>query len=139
MKMSQLITRGVRTCRPSDSLRDAARLMWKYESGCLVVTTGDDSRRVVGLITDRDICMAAFVPDVDPKTLRVRDAMSTEIAGWGLTDAAAAAETAALHSEVHPFALLDERGELLGLISPSRSTPIELDHMGADFGGTEAS
>ena len=33
-------------------------MMWDSDCGCLPVTAGDGSQRLLGIITDRDICMA---------------------------------------------------------------------------------
>jgi hypothetical protein len=95
--------------------------MWEYNCGCLVVMANDGSHKVAGLLTDRDIGMAAYCHGENLDALRVRHAMSTEIAGWGLCDAAAVAEAVALNVEMRPLALLDEGGSLIGVISPSET------------------
>jgi CBS domain-containing protein len=61
MNVEQLMTSTVRTCCPNDPLSDAARVMWEADCGCVPVTEECyGSAKVVGVITDRDICMAAF-------------------------------------------------------------------------------
>ena len=49
--------RNVGICAASDSINDAARIMWERDCGCVPVV--DDGGNVIGMITDRDICMAA--------------------------------------------------------------------------------
>jgi len=46
------------TCSAEDSLAEAARLMWERDCGSVMVT--EPNGRLVGIITDRDICMAAY-------------------------------------------------------------------------------
>ena len=58
MNVGELMSRDVRTCATSDSLNDAARIMWEADCGCAPVVEADGT--VVGMITDRDICMAAY-------------------------------------------------------------------------------
>ncbi|MCI0617634.1 CBS domain-containing protein, partial [bacterium] len=58
MKVEQLMTGNVHVCHPQDTLSTAAEKMWTYDIGCLPVM--DDSEQPIGMITDRDICMAAY-------------------------------------------------------------------------------
>jgi CBS domain-containing protein len=58
MNISQLMNRNVATCRPEDNLAIAAGKMWDRDVGCLPVVGADGS--VVGMITDRDVCMGAY-------------------------------------------------------------------------------
>jgi Mg/Co/Ni transporter MgtE len=53
-----LMTTAVRSCTTGDNLQRAAQIMW--ESDCGVVPVVDRDGRLVGMITDRDICMAAY-------------------------------------------------------------------------------
>ena len=58
MRIGDLMTREVQCCAVGDSLNEAARIMW--ESDCGVVPVVDSEHRVVGVVTDRDISMAAY-------------------------------------------------------------------------------
>ncbi|MBA3541520.1 MAG: CBS domain-containing protein, partial [Deltaproteobacteria bacterium] len=53
-----MMTRSVHTCQPTDTLAAAAKLMWEHDIGALPVV--DQVGHVVGMITDRDACMAAY-------------------------------------------------------------------------------
>jgi CBS domain-containing protein len=58
MNIADIMTRTVYTCRRDDTLDAAARTMWEHDCGCLPVV--DDDGRVVSVVTDRDLCMAAY-------------------------------------------------------------------------------
>lgn len=75
MKVSEAMTMDVRTVRPDQSIRDAARLMADLDAG--VVPVGDDDR-LVGMLTDRDIAVRAVAQGKGPDT-PVREAMSGEV------------------------------------------------------------
>jgi CBS domain-containing protein len=63
------------------SVDGAARLMRERHVGCVVVVEqGDGGRLPAGILTDRDIVTAVVAQDVDPKTLRVGDVMSVDVA-----------------------------------------------------------
>ena len=59
MKVSELMSSPAQTCAPQESCHAAAQIMWEHDCGCVPVT--DDERRLVGVITDRDIAMAAHL------------------------------------------------------------------------------
>ena len=58
MQVRELMTDSPSSCSPNDSANEAARVMWDCDCG--VVPVVDDSGHVAGIVTDRDICMAAF-------------------------------------------------------------------------------
>jgi CBS domain-containing protein len=71
------MTYDVQTCRPETNLADAALRMWRGDCGILPVIA--DGQKVVGVITDRDICMAAATKHRDPANIRVKDVMSGKV------------------------------------------------------------
>lgn len=56
MKVKKFMKTGVGAVRPEDDLTAAARIMWQKDCGVVPVT--DEKERVVGVITDRDICIS---------------------------------------------------------------------------------
>lgn len=58
MNASELMTETVQSCSASDSLQRAAQIMWDRDCGVVPVVDGDNC--VVGMVTDRDIAMAAY-------------------------------------------------------------------------------
>ena len=79
MKVQDIMTQDVQTCRPETNLADAAMRMWRHDCGFLPVVS--ENWKVVGVITDRDICMAAATKHRDPATIRVKDATSGKVYG----------------------------------------------------------
>jgi CBS domain-containing protein len=58
MKIAEMMTRNVKTCRQTDTLDVAAKLMWDFDIGAVPIV--DDFGQLVGMVTDRDACMAAY-------------------------------------------------------------------------------
>jgi CBS domain-containing protein len=79
MKVQDVMTRDVHTCRPETNLTMAALQMWDGDFGVLPVVA--DGGKVVGMITDRDICMAAATKHRDPGTIRVEEVTTGEVYG----------------------------------------------------------
>src|SRR5262245_49224675 len=59
MKIGEIMTGKACSCTTDCSLNDAAQIMWEHDCGCLPVFASGSDQRVVGVITDRDIAMAA--------------------------------------------------------------------------------
>lgn len=72
MKVRELMTGDVSYCQPTTTLADAAMMMWRRDCG--VVPVVDEQKRVVGMITDRDVCMA-----VATKNRLANDILASEV------------------------------------------------------------
>ena len=75
MRVADVMTQASISDSPTDTLRDAAHLMWHEQTGSLVVLDGAD---LVGIITERDILKAA-AHGADMDGLTVGQAMTTEV------------------------------------------------------------
>lgn len=75
MKISEIMTRQVKTTEPDQSIRDAALLMAKIDAGALLVHEED---RLIGVITDRDIAIRAVAEGLSADT-PVRKVMSPSV------------------------------------------------------------
>src|SRR5271155_2254276 len=69
MKVKELMTREIKTCRASETLGQAARLMWEYDCGFVPVIESDGLGALLGVVTDRDIAMAAYIQGRAPSTI----------------------------------------------------------------------
>lgn len=117
MRIEQLMTKDVACCGPDDDLGQAARVMWERDCGFVPVTDGTEDRRVVGIVTDRDACMAAYTRGQALGEIPIRDVMSTGIRTCKPADDVAAAETAMREAQVHRLPVVDDADHLLGVIS----------------------
>jgi CBS domain-containing protein len=79
MKVQDVMTCDVQTCRPETNLADAAMRMWRNDCGVLPVIA--DGQKVVGMITDRDICMAAAMKHCEPANIHVDQVISGQVYG----------------------------------------------------------
>ena len=75
MQVKEAMSSEVKIANPSQTIRDAARLMAQLDCGCLPV--GEDDR-LVGMITDRDIAVRAVAAGKSLKT-PIREIMSLEV------------------------------------------------------------
>jgi CBS domain-containing protein len=115
MDIFKLMTRQVFTCRPDDSLATAAAVLWDNDVGCAPVV--DAERHVVGMITDRDICMAAYTKGVPLSQIQVSDVMSREIHACSPDQTVVEAEAVMRSRRVRRTPVVDRDGRLVGILS----------------------
>ena len=77
MRLSHIMTGAIQTVAPGASLAEAAKKMASGDIGSLPVCSG--ARKVVGIITDRDIAVRAVARGLDPNETRVQDVMTREV------------------------------------------------------------
>ena len=77
MRIKEVMTQNVASCGPDANVATAAGLMWQYDCGVIPVL--DEKRVVVGVITDRDICMALAMNNRLASDVSVGEVMSKEV------------------------------------------------------------
>lgn len=115
MQVSEQMTKPVWTCRIDDSLEHAARLLWEHDCGCLPVT--GEHGHLHGMITDRDICMAAYTSGRRLVELQVREAMAIDVVTTGPADELRTAELLMRERGVRRLPVIDEQGCVVGVLS----------------------
>jgi CBS domain-containing protein len=129
MNVEELMTRDVRTCAASDSLNDAARIMWEADCGCVPVVDADGT--VVAMITDRDICMAAYTQGRRLMYMTVDSAASKNVVTIGKDESLRRAEELMRTAQVRRLPVIDSEGRIVGLLSLAdlaRRLPALSDH-----------
>jgi len=114
-RVDELMSTGVKTCSPRQSLADAAQIMWECDCGCVPVV--DASGRVAGMITDRDICMSAYFRGATLREIAIADAMSRRVLAVRPNDSVQDAEALMRRVQVRRLPVADAEGRLLGMLS----------------------
>jgi CBS domain-containing protein len=118
MRVEDLMTQSVQSCRPEDSLEEAARVMWEHDCGALpVCTASDGERRAIGMITDRDICMGALFQSKPLRELRVSEVMAKKVRVCNPRDSLAGVENSMRENRIRRLPVVSPDGALLGMIS----------------------
>ncbi len=119
MRVEQIMTRTVRTCSPADPLSRAAAIMWEEDCGCVPVVkpAEDGAPRVVGLVTDRDACMAAFTQGRSLDEIAVSTAMSHEVCSCHPNDPVSLAVKILCTRQLHRLPVVEGDDRLVGILS----------------------
>jgi CBS domain-containing protein len=116
MKVSDVMSRDVQRCSPTDSLHRAAQLMYERDCGSIAVV-GDEDGRLHGIITDRDVCIAAYRTEKHLKEIALSRVMSQGVTTCFPDTTLSEAEDMMRGSHVRRLPVVDENGVLVGMLS----------------------
>jgi CBS domain-containing protein len=114
MRVGHVMTHDVETIGPDGTIREAAEKMRSLDVGLLPVV---DGKRVIGMITDRDITVRITADGRDPDTSRVREAMSEGMIGCHEDDDVAEAARLMEEHQIRRLPVLGRDKELVGILS----------------------
>jgi CBS domain-containing protein len=115
MKVSHVMTKNPKTCSIDDSLERAAQIMWDLDCGCVPVV--DAEGRAVAMVTDRDVCMAAYTQGKALWQLPVGLAASRRLVSARPDDPIEAAQELMEQYRVRRLPVLDADGRPVGILS----------------------
>lgn len=115
MNVEQLMSREIRTCSPEHRLDCAAQIMWEHDCG--IVPIVDDTQRLVGVVTDRDICMAAYTKGRALREIEIREVAMKPTATVSPKDSVRAVEEVMKHHQVRRVVVTDDRHRPVGVVS----------------------
>lgn len=114
-----MIGQSLKSCSPETKLQDAARTMQISNCGALPVV--DKNNKVLGIVTDRDICLA--IAQNQSKRIEERevgDIMSKNIQTVHDTDEVSQAYSSMRKNQIGRLPVVDEAGKLKGIVSLHR-------------------
>jgi CBS domain-containing protein len=114
MKIADVMTRDVEVVSPTSSVREAARKMDRLNVGVLPVC---DGKRLVGMITDRDITVRVSAAGEDPDKTRVQEVMSQHVRWCMEDDPVEEAEKLMTEAQIRRLPVLDGDHMLVGIVS----------------------
>lgn len=115
MLVADLMRRTVYSCSVTATLNDAARIMWEHRVGCVPVLA--DGGHVVGIVTDRDVCMGAYTSGARLAAIAVTASMSRKVVCCRPTQTLRDVEELMRSHQIRRLPVVDDPGRLLGLVS----------------------
>jgi CBS domain-containing protein len=115
MEVREIMTTEVAACAPDTTLAIAAAMMWDTDCGALPVVDGNN--KVVGMVTDRDICMAVTMRGASPSQLRVSELESGGIFYCKPEDDLKNALEVMRVQKIRRLPIVNDEDELQGMLS----------------------
>jgi CBS-domain-containing membrane protein len=115
MQIKDVMSHPPVTCPATSTLDHAARLMWEFDCGIIPVV--NDDGRLSGVVTDRDICMAAYMQGRSLASIPIRTAMAKQVVAVHAGDPIEQAEQLMRDNQIRRLPVLDADGRLIGLLA----------------------
>lgn len=116
MKVKKLMKTRVGFCGPQDPLTEPARIMWQKDCG--VVPVVDDKEKVVGMITDRDICISVASREQRASQIKVSELIKgKQVISCSPDDKVETALHKMKKNSVKRLPVVGKKGELVGILS----------------------
>jgi CBS domain-containing protein len=115
MKVSELMTRRVRSCNPHHSLDVVMRILWEEDLGALPVV--NDEGQPLAMITDRDVSIAAYTQGKPLWQIPIHSAMSRQLYTAHVSDDLGSAERTMRRHQLRRLPVVDESTRLVGILS----------------------
>jgi CBS domain-containing protein len=135
MTAKDLMTSNVKSCSADANLAAVAKIMWDCDCGTVPVV--NEQRKVIGMITDRDICIAAATRSTAPVNIRVREVMSGRVHNCFSEDNVSTVLKTMKERRVRRLPVLDRQEHLVGIISMNDLVARADRHSGANVPGDE--
>ncbi|HET6933325.1 MAG TPA: CBS domain-containing protein [Candidatus Angelobacter sp.] len=118
MKVQEIMSERPACCIREDFVQVAASIMNRLDTGIVPVTeSAHQHSALVGVVTDRDLCLRILAADRDPNTTRINDVMSPEVTVCKTTDTVETALAHMRHSKVRRLPVVNNDLEVVGMIS----------------------
>lgn len=117
MKCGDMMTKDPVACTPDDDCCTVARLLRDHDVGSLPVVTSEEDRRVVGMITDRDICIRVCAEDLLASDINVDEVMSIGVVTCSVDDDVDQATERMEEHRIRRIPVIDAKGLLVGIIA----------------------
>ena len=115
MNVQDIMTSDVQCCGPDTNLAAAAKMMWDSDCGALPVLNVQG--QVMGMITDRDICMASATKNKPASDLTVWETVSGKAYSCRMSDDVHTALDIMKREKVRRLPVVDDDGVLQGVIA----------------------
>jgi CBS domain-containing protein len=115
MQIRELMSQPIISCPLDGTLDQAARLMWEFDCGIVAVV--NDEGRIAGVVTDRDICMAAYTQGRAIGAISVDTAMARQVIAVHQNDRIEHAEALMRDHQVRRLPVLDDEARPVGMVA----------------------
>ncbi|HEY9791797.1 MAG TPA: CBS domain-containing protein [Candidatus Obscuribacterales bacterium] len=117
MNISEAMTPDPACCTRGDSVQAAAIIMRELSVGVVPVIDSDDSQKLVGVVTDRDLCMDVVAEGKNPADTKVGDCMTTELITCHPNDDIEQVAHMMQQNQIRRVPVVDDDFHLKGIVS----------------------
>ena len=116
-KCSDVMTNELTCCLSKDTVNLAAQSMKVQDIGAVPVIDGHETKKLVGIVTDRDLALKVVAEGLDPRQTRIEQVMARDLVTCRLQDDLQLALDAMSQRQLRRIPVVDDQGRLVGIIA----------------------
>jgi CBS domain-containing protein len=117
MDIKDVMTTNPSYCVPGDSSTRAARIMQEKNVGIVPIIESDVDHKLIGVVTDRDLCLAVVAQNVQPDSVTVKQCMTTNIVTVRPDENVEKALALMSENQVRRIPVVNKEGVLEGMVA----------------------
>ena len=116
-KCNEVMTKDPVCCLPDDSVATAAELMKSENIGSIPVIENEQSKKLVGIVTDRDLALKIVASALDAKSTKVETVMTRKVVTCLVDDELQKALDAMAEHQLRRIPVVDNHNRIVGIIA----------------------
>src|SRR5688572_13671588 len=116
-KSNEVMTKDVACCIPTDTVTKAAQLMKSKDIGSVPIVDNNQTKKLVGIVTDRDLTLAIIAEGREARTTKVEDVMTRSVVTCRAEDSVQEALDAMAEYQLRRIPVVDKDNKLVGIIA----------------------
>jgi CBS domain-containing protein len=117
MRVEEVMTKDVAVCTPNTVIKDCANLMVKEDCGEIPIVESNENKKLVGVITDRDITCRVVAKGIDPSNAKVEDYMTEKVFTVKKEDDLERSSQLMSEKQVRRLPVVDDNMNCIGIVS----------------------
>ncbi len=133
-KCNEVMTKNPVCCLPEDLASKAAELMKSEQVGSIPVIENEKTKKLVGIVTDRDLALRVVAAGIDAKSTKVEAVMTHKIVTCHADDDLQKALDAMAEHQLRRIPVVDNDKKILGIIAQADvATRVDLPEKTAEM------
>jgi CBS domain-containing protein len=126
-KCNEVMTKKTVCCLPDDMVTDAAESMKNEHVGSIPIIEDVQTRRLAGIITDRDLAIRILAEGLDAKSTKLETIMTRNVVTCKAEDDLQKAVDAMSKHQLRRIPIVDDDNKILGIIAQA-DVAMQFDH-----------
>ena len=116
-KCNEVMTKNPVCCLPSDTVSNVARLMKSKDFGSVPIIENEQTKKLVGIVTDRDLALKILADGRDPKSTKAEEVMARTVVTCRAEDDLQKALDAMSRNQLRRIPVVDKSNGIVGIIA----------------------
>jgi CBS domain-containing protein len=117
MEVREIMTATPACCTPDATASRAAHMMKEQDTGIIPIVESEYSRKVVGVVTDRDLCLTVVAEGRNPESVTVKEVMTSDVVACRPDADVEQAVALMRENRIRRIPVLDADQMILGIVS----------------------